>query len=389
MSDVATPAAPVAPPSPEQQAMANIERFIFPDVKAGPAAFNNTPPAPVVTAPVPGTPATDGSDQFETVDPGVFLKDTFGFENVDAAKSAFDEWRNLKTNPPKAPEPTFANDESRRYYEYLAQGKEEELYNSLHNRRQIKGLDNMDEEKQLKLFLGLKNPMYDKELIDYAFNQSYGFDDSRFKNPETGEIIDQIGFKKAQIDAQYKRQTDIKAAQDFFGQYKQSIELQPLQAQTQSSNAEYDAFLASKQKDEEYRNQTIMPSLKAVQEVPLSFQVNDPNNQMNFGVNLALDKSDLDQARVDAEDVVGALASISFDKEGNFKADQLLRMFAIARNFDKYAQSVARQAVNAERARVIGVETPAPATAGRDVNAPVEDDMKKIEKYVFPNFRRN
>ena len=82
-------------------------------------------------------------------------------------------------------------------------------------------------------------------------------------------------------------------------------------------------------------------------------------------------KKDFDEAKKDALNFDKFIASINYDDKGNFKSESLISAIMKLKHFDKYVQSAARQAVNAERLRVKKKKNGGGGLA-RDISVPVE-----------------
>lgn len=328
------------------------------------AAQSTALPDPAAT-PAP-TPVTAQDENIVYVDPNEYLKQQLGYESWDAVKQ---ELQTLKEKAQTPAEIKYANDEAKRWAEYFAAGKEDELYQSLHARQQVKNIDTLSDEQKIKLYIKMQNPMFDQELIDYQFKKDYGFDEESFKDDE-GNITDPMALRFAKISALQKMQGDLTRANEYFAKYKTQIELPAIQSQApQSIDEEYESYKASTAKSLETYTNTILPALKSLSEadINMSFNINDPNNQMVFDLGVAVDKNDFEAAREDAINLSDWLNKSFYDEKGNFQPKNLIRATLLYKNFDKYAQTIARQAVNAERKRIIEKETPSPSMR-RDFN---------------------
>lgn len=305
----------------------------------------------------PSTITAAGEENVTYIDPNQYLKEHLGFDSVDAIKMHLQELQQKAQTPAEI---KYANDEAKRWAEYFSAGKEDELYQSLHARQQVKNIDSLNDEQKLKLFIKMQNPLFDQELVDYQYQMHYGFDESKFKD-EDGNITDPMALKFAKLSALQKIQSDLGKATDFFGQYKSKIELPAIQPQApQSIDDDYESYKASTAKSLEDYNNMIVPALKSLSEADLNmnFNINDPNNQMLFDFGIAVDKNDFDSARQDALNLHDWLNSSFYDEKGSFQPKNLVMATLLYKNFGKYAQSIARQAVNAERKRMIEKETP-------------------------------
>lgn len=358
MSETTTVEQPV---SQEQPSLAELAHLAFGDplpaaaTEAAAPAVTETPAAPVGTVAVP----TETSQE-EIVDDIVYLKQQLGYENWEDAKAEIEELRKLKTAPPKTEEVKFTNEESKKLYQYLREGKEDEVAKYISGRQILKDVDNKPDEDKLKLYIKLQNPLFDSELIEDEYNSLYTIDenDEKFKNAE-GDT-DQLKLRKEKLRIQQRIQNDAQKAQEYFSQYKTKIELPDIQPQQATVDEGYEEYKASTAKSVEVYNSVIAPAIKSLKEsdVNLGISVNDESNQMKFDVAIVPEQTDFEKARQGALSVVDFLEKTCYDANGNFLPAKLQRLILLEQNFDKYAQSIARQAVNAERKRVIEKETP-------------------------------
>lgn len=312
-----------------------------------PTAQTTTPPAadqppatpePATTTPPPATP-----------DYTSFLKE-YGFENIDSFTQKLKTWQELEKNPPKA-EPTFPNEESRRWAEYFTAGKEEELYSALHARQQVKGVDALGNEDRLKLYIRLQNPMYDQELIDARFQRDYGFDESKFKD-EDGNITDHLAYRMAKIDAQQKMSSDIEKANQYFSQYKQKIELPIIQqSPNPSQDEDYKEYLNYRKMLEQEQQSTEKAeaaySKLSEKDIPFKFSFNDEASKLNFEVDYTLDKEGFEKARANCLNWTEYLKNRYYSEDGSPQTQKFLRDNYIVDNFDKLVTEIQKQTVNA------------------------------------------
>lgn len=377
----------VVEPQSQGPDIAALAAFAFQDQspKNQPAAQATEP-----TVAVPATePASNAAPVVSDDEAQALIKEIFGVEGgIEVVKQQWDELQALKANPPKA-ELTYANEEAKKWAEYFAAGKEDELYQSLHGRQQVKNVESLSDDQRLKLYIKLNNPLYDSELVDAVYEKNYTFNEAQFKDEE-GKINDTLGYRLAKVDALQRMQQDIQKANDFFAQYKTKIELPVIQPTAQTTKDEaYEAYKASTAKAQEDYNNVTVPAINSItdKDVPLAFKVTDPNNQMDFDVNLAIEPADLAAAKQAALNLRGFLNDEFYDKDGKLKGNELVKMIALYKNFGKYAQSSARQAVNAERKRVITKEAPANPLQKNFPVVEEKDQLKELERYVFAGIK--
>jgi hypothetical protein len=334
-------------------------------------------------APSEGAPAGADTTVVPTVfDPNAFVKETFGFESLDAAKAAIQEYQNLKANPPKE-ELTFQDDQSKKIYQYLKEGKSKEVKQYLEAQEMLSNVDAMTPEQQLKLYIKMKNPLFDQELIDDEYSSMYQVDEDKVQNAE-GEI-DPLKQRKEKLRIQQKIQNDVQSAQEYFTQYKQKINLPDI---TPAVDEGYEAFKASTAKQvETYRNE-VVPKVNSLKEedAKMEFKVEDATNNINFGISISPSKEDFEEAKNDALDFENYLLKSAYDDKGQLLQKNLIQMILKAKNFDKYVQSVARQGVMAERLRVVETKTGSGSDTQREFGNTEKSEFQKQMDAQFAGY---
>lgn len=330
----------------------------------------------------------DTNNDTEVVDVVSYLKNNFGFENEDQAKAAFNEYNELKTKVQQPAQPQFANEETRLWYDYITNGKEEELYTKLGQRREVKNVDNLSDQDKLKLYIHLQNPLFDDELINDEYNSLYTVSEERFKNDL--DEVDQLALRKEKLRAQQRIMNDVGKANEYFGQYKSKIELQPIQ-QAQNVDPNYEAYKSSMEKDMQEYTTNIEPAIKSLkqEELAMQFKIEDAQNQMDFNLSIEVTPEDLEQAKANALDFENFLNKNIY-KDNKFMANNYAKLLLVSQNFDKYVRSAARQAVMAERKRVTTSNAQGGIYRGngngaRDYNLEPLQAQQGAYNFAFPN----
>lgn len=150
-----------------------------PETTAAPAAATETTP-PAETAP----PAA-------AVDYNAYLKEKFGWDSEEVAAQQLAELKE------KAKGKEFANDYSRQMYEYLLEGKEDDLYSHLSQKKQVEKLlsaDVTDERtaaEMVKFGIKSKNNDLTSDEVEFLFNKRFGIPKEPTQlNTETDEEFD-------------------------------------------------------------------------------------------------------------------------------------------------------------------------------------------------------
>lgn len=117
------------------------------------------------------------TEEHELVDANEFLKTNLGYDSLEVAKTEIEQLKKLKDQPAKEIE--FANETSKKLFEYLKDGKEDDLYNFLNEKKKVERLSSLevnDENAEDIIKFAMKQKykdLNDKE-IEYKFNRQFG-----------------------------------------------------------------------------------------------------------------------------------------------------------------------------------------------------------------------
>lgn len=339
-----------------------------------------------VVTPLPTEVAAPATAEEVAVDASLYLKEQTGYEDWSQLKADIEAYKALKDKPQTQAELQFANEESRRIHEAILAGKTKEVREYLNAQELLGNVDTMNDEQRLKLFIKMQNPLFTDRLVEEEFKDQYSLDE---------ENIDESKLERERLKLEQRKINDVKAANDYFTKYKTQIELPTIEkqvAQQQTTVDEsYEAFKASNAKAVEDYNNVVLPAINALKEsdVALNVNINDANNQMQFDVNVVPEKTDFDKAKNDAADFGTYIQKAFYDEKGNFLAAKLQKAILTYENFDKYAQSIARQAVNAERKRVISANTAQTQVQRNVVVEDTSNPLLDLEKFAFQGIRGN
>lgn len=310
-----------------------------------------------------------------------FIKETFGLESVDDVKSQWQELQALKANPPKAEAITFENDESKRLHELVRTGKFKEANEIINQQLSIERLTTSEVNDEtadeiIKLGMKFENSELTQKEIDFKFKKLYAVpkepvqamneDDPEFEIRHN-EWLEQVE------DVKMSKTIDAKTTKPKLEAAKAKIQFPDILSQQGNVDAEYEAYKARNANVSEQIDTTISPAIKSLKEsdVQLGFKVNDQNNQMEFDVSLAPTPEAFEKARQDSLNFEGWFQNLCWGADGKFQPQNVQRLILLNDNYGKYAESIARQAVNAERSRVIAKETGNDGNNGKNYNVNV------------------
>jgi hypothetical protein len=351
-------------------------------------AFNEplkTPPTATATAadtsvtqtPAAGSAAVTPGDDTEVLDYEAALKNDFGWESTEQALAEITELRALKEKP-QTPEIAWADDQSKQIHELIRQGKRKEVREFLETQERLEAFTTGDVTKDnapeiIKLGMKLGNKLLTDDEIHFQYKQDYGVP----KEPVQKAIEEDDDFAerhqewKDRVAAiEMKKIVAAKMAVPQLQSLKSKIELPEIISPKDDRQKEFEAIEASNAQALEAYNKVIAPAINSLKESDLKFtvKVDDPNNKMQFEVSVAPESDDFNLVKQESLDTFGWLNKIAFDEKGNFLPQRLNRAILLEKNFDKFAQSIARQAVNAERARLVAANSNQKGNGMRDFN---------------------
>lgn len=117
-------------------------------------------------------------DDEEIIEPDEWLKREFSWENTEQAKAELEELRQLRERQEEQ-EIEFENEESLNLFRLFKEGKQDDVYNYLENRRKLDKLLSSEVNKDTAadiVKLSLQNTYKDltPEEIEYKFNREFG-----------------------------------------------------------------------------------------------------------------------------------------------------------------------------------------------------------------------
>lgn len=126
-------------------------------------------------------------------DTNKFIKETFDYDDVDTAKKSIAELKE------KAKDFEFANEDSKKLFEYVKDGKEDDLYEFLSKKKKVDKLSTADltnnkgiATELVKFGIQNDNPALDADEVDFIFNKRFGLP----SKPEQGSTEDDDDFKE-------------------------------------------------------------------------------------------------------------------------------------------------------------------------------------------------
>jgi len=115
----------------------------------------------------------------EIIDADEWLKNQFGWENEESAREEISQLRKLREEATSDAEIEFANEQSAKFFKMLQEGKEDEIYSFLENKKKfdrlssITDLDSRSASEIIKLNMQQKYKDLSPSEIEYKFNKQF------------------------------------------------------------------------------------------------------------------------------------------------------------------------------------------------------------------------
>lgn len=314
--------------------------------------------------PVDETPAVSETVPTETTPEVSLLKD-LGFESVDQLKAALNK-------QPEVHQPEFTNETSKKVYEALLAGQEDEIAEVLYTKKQLKSLEGEnDPEKVIKAFIRFQNPEFNESEVNDEYKETYSL-------PEDAEF-DESKKIREEKKLNQRIQKDVKAAKEYFSKLSEEIKLPTFQqeqaAQEEDNTDEQLAVYRQKFKDG-------ISTLQAVPPIEFTHEVEFDGKKVSIPIRYELDEKGLNAVKTELLQDGGYdnLLTRRHYGDGNYKHGNIAADFYVLENFSKILDSVASQAVNKARIewlktqKNISDEAPAERALPEDLQKNTEKD---------------
>jgi hypothetical protein len=262
----------------------------------------------------------------------------------------------LSAEPPAAL--TFANDDSKKVFEYLSQGKVEDVLHVYNEQRRLAELDKISDADAVKLFMEYKNPNFTADDINDEVSTRYQAE--KPEKPEEDDYVDEEAYRAAQKQydrdsAKYEKEQkklerqlklDANAAREQLASYKKDIilpDINPAYPAPQEDEA------AIQQQAEEHRKAraeylgSLKKSASEFKEIP--FEFNDEG--VAFKGSFQIEDAERAQLENDLtnKNVVEDILLPRYDKGGVYDTRQLMEDVYFLNNKDKVIQAAIKQAI--------------------------------------------
>lgn len=315
------------------------------------------PAAPDITpAPAAQPAAAPVKPEPKIVDVNEWLKETYGWESVDAGKAELDRLNKLAQQAQTPAEIKYANEEARKYHEAIIAGKSDDLYNILHKQRELTRLEqleintNTEAAQIIKANLQFKNPFLKPDEIDFLVQENYRIPEKPIRVLEdTDETYNAaVSEWQQQVDRVNKKMViDAKLAKPELVKYKSELSLPDIPKVDPQPQGPSQEDLA---KAEAFRN-NFNQHLERDYNKFTGFAVTAKDGGVDLPITYGVTPEELTASKQELQtfNVNEFLDNRWFDKEGNPNVTLMQKDLYVLRNLDKILQKVANEA-SAQRA---------------------------------------
>jgi hypothetical protein len=366
------------------------------------ASYDNTgalvPPAAQEPALAVDTPDTNPTPSTEPVTPTPTTSNDIDWTTVLSEKTGgkITSWEDLTTKL-STPEPTFSNDESRNIFNYLKEGKVDDVLQVYNEQRRLSAVKDLPDADVIKLAMEYKSPNFTPDEVHDEFASRFMLE--KPEAPVEDDYLDEDAYAKAQKEynkdlVKFTKQekaviramkSEAAEAREYLASLQKDIVLPDIHP-TQDAPAADPSLEEDNRKAWEESRKAYLSSLEKssaeFKEIP--FEVNDEG--FTFKGSYHIDDAEKAQLSKDLveKDVVNDLLLSRYDKDGQYDTKQLMDDLYFLKNKNKIIASAVKQAVAQDRLDALRQSKNIDLTGQRnDFTPSIESEVNKMAKTFF------
>lgn len=370
----------------DEQQVQSIKEQVF-----GQSTTQSTPPAAEAPATELTTESTTTTETPTTevsvadtavVDYNSYIKNEFGFDTVEDAKTQLAELRALKDNIPAPLE--FANPESKQVFELLKEGKVKEVKAIYDLQDKLETVDSLTPADAIKLHIEQTNKHFKKADVEDVFEEKYSIPDKPVQG--TSEDDDDFAARedkyKTTVEKINRRvERDAVTAREELAKLKADIRLPSIQ-NTETEELETLRANATRAQDD-IKILTESISKLTEKDISLKLTFNDEANKMNFDISYQGDKDGTTNAKQAAVNYVEFLSKTYYTEDGSPLTEKFANDIYFLQNRDKILMEVAKQSSNETKAWFLRNQKNIGDGTQRNFNTVPPDALAKIREAIF------
>jgi hypothetical protein len=289
-----------------------------------------------------------------------------------------------------APEINFANETSKKVFEYLKEGKVDEFMSVYQQQKMLESVDKLDTDNVLKLKIKYENPELTQEEIEDEFESRYGVE-----QPDIDEDLDDAAdiekakkkFEREKSAMERLKKKDLKEAKDFLQEKKQEIVLPDIQSsktqQQEAQGPEVDEVAIK-----EYRDKYLNSIPKTIDEI-VGFESKYKDSELEFNTTYVIDANEKNALKEKMSNFTlqDYFVPRYINEQGDFDTESIAHDLYVLENFDKIVEAHVSQAVNQTKSMFVkGLKN---ANFQESVSRSLPDEQKATQdemvNYFFGN----
>ena len=281
----------------------------------------------------------------------------------------FEKWDDVASKLEAQPELNFENEQSKTVYEYIQQGKLDEIAQFIVLQKALAGAENASDEEVIKMKMRIEESDLEADDLDLAF-------EVEFEKPNEDEM-DEASYKKAMLVYNRKLKKAATEARSFLGERKAELKLPALsQPKTeQQGESPVAKFEQDVQETMGKIHESVNQALANTKEFSLQF-----TNNKDVVVDYKYSYSDQEKKQVGEvlKDYGQYFESRYATKEGGYDGAKLAQDVLVLQNLDKIMQAAVTDAIMKERLEIINKN--ANYNSGREVVTKPVDVVREQER---------
>ena len=248
---------------------------------------------------------------------------------------------------PNTTDINFANETSKKVFEYLKEGKVDEFLNVYQQQQKLTNLEKLDTDNVLKLKMKYENPELSDDEIEEEFNYKYNLEqpdiDEDLDSPE--EIAkEKKRFEREKINMERLKKKDLKEAKDFLKSKKEEIVLPDIETsstqQLQSNDVDEAAV-------KEFRDKYLNTIPTTIDDI-VGFGSKYKDSELEFETTYVIDPQDKAGLKDKMQNFTlqDYFVPRYINDDGTFDTETIAHDLYVIENLDKIIEAHVSQAVN-------------------------------------------
>jgi hypothetical protein len=250
----------------------------------------------------------------------------------------------------------FANETTKKVYEYLKDGKVDEFVSLYQEQKKLSSLTNLDTDDVLKMRIKYENPELTDDEVEEEFSYKYSISepdiDEDLDSPE--EIAkEKKRFERERINMERLKKKDLKEAKDFLNSKKEEIVLPDISTNS-TQRQQQEVAEVDEAEVKEFRDKYLNTIPAAVDEI-VGFENKYKDSELEFNTTYILDQTDKSSLKEKLENFTlqDYFVPRYISENGSFDTEAIAQDLYVLENLDKIIEAHVSQAVNQTRASFV------------------------------------